>query len=1169
MKKKITQLRWLAATLMFVAAMVMPSTAWAQSYDTNGFGSDESDPYLPATLITGTYDIDDDGTKDNVYEIGNAGQLYWFAGLINGTLTGITQDKSANAVLAANITVNTGVLNENGDLNAGTFRSWTPIGGYYNSSNVYYSGTFDGNNYTISGLYYNEKIVLSGELETAKVGLFGNSKGTIKNVAIIDSYFKLDLSGNFCYLGGICGCNANAAVIENCNFTGTVVGTGTINYDSGKAFVGGVSGTNSGEIKDCFNAGKVTAEFNGDYVELGGVCGWNNKNGTIERSYNAGNVIDQGNTNSDTGGVCGKNIGIITNSYNEGIVSGGDIVGGICGMNDNNSSDAKYTIANCYNRGTVSGGRNCRNLVGLNWGSTRTQNCYYLADTPTAEAKNAAQFASGEVAYLLSQGCTIEDVNYEGSVWKQNIDNGAKDAYPILDSSHGTVYASTPCPINFSNTDNFAVEEHNYVANAEYTKHTCTRCGETHDAITVDNDAHSISACHGFGSVTLKAPTENLTYDGTAKEAAVEGVLTGIDTPKILYKLKDSSEAAAETAPVNAGTYVASITYSISGTDYSVSVEYTIEQADDVPNRPNDDLYGCIGAKLSTVSLENYEGWSWDNPGFALTENAWNITVKASYNGADKDNYKNITAVDVTINLRPHNYTNGFCEYCGGIAPAQLVGRENHPELIGTHDGYYVIENVGQLYWFAGLVNGTLEGVTRNKSANAVLTDNITVNKGVLDTNGNPNSGTFRNWTPICEFDTNDDTGYSGTFDGNNKTISGLYFNDTNTGFIGLFGYLSGTVKNVGVVDSYFNGKTYVGGVCGSTCRGTIQNCYNTATVNGTMTAGGVCGYNTEYSRIINCYNVGAVSGGSNVGGVCGLNSSSTITNCYYLASKDDKNGGKEETQFKSSEVAYLLAQGCTAGETFYDGSVWGQKLGVNDYPVPGSPYMLITTAYKKEDGTYWATFSDQSSDVTLSVPSTRTLKVYNATVSAGTMTLRKRDDNQVAMGEGVLLKTDGKYVNVKANDIPDWLTKLDYWDNNLVATPETAGPVGGDVDYTLYRLTYNTIQNEDNLGFYLGVATVKGITYRDGFYVNATPGKAYLKALTSEAKIQSTAYLARGFAFPGDDGETTGIECITATDESLHSNGNAEGIFDLQGRKVSKPMKGVYINNGKKVIIK
>ena len=68
MKKKITQLRWIAAMIMLVAAMVMPSTAWAQDVTyTNGFGSDGS--YQQATLTTDKYDIDGDGQKDNVYEI--------------------------------------------------------------------------------------------------------------------------------------------------------------------------------------------------------------------------------------------------------------------------------------------------------------------------------------------------------------------------------------------------------------------------------------------------------------------------------------------------------------------------------------------------------------------------------------------------------------------------------------------------------------------------------------------------------------------------------------------------------------------------------------------------------------------------------------------------------------------------------------------------------------------------------------------------------------------------------------------------------------------------------------------------------------------------------------------------------------------------------------------
>ena len=137
------------------------------------------------------------------------------------------------------------------------------------------------------------------------------------------------------------------------------------------------------------------------------------------------------------------------------------------------------------------------------------------------------------------------------------------------------------------------------------------------------------------------------------------------------------------------------------------------------------------------------------------------------------------------------------------------------------------------------------------------------------------------------------------------------------------------------------------------------------------------------------------------------------------------------------------------------------------------------------------------------------------------------------------------------------------------MATPAEAG-VLNDTNYKHYRLTYNDVKTKEGIGFYLGVVKdEKGnVTSNDGSQIRVTPGKAYLKVSIQAATEPSTAKLARGFAFPGD-GETTGIECITVTDESLHSNGNAKGIFDLQGRKVSKPTKGVYINDGKKVIIK
>ena len=235
-------------------------------------------------------------------------------------------------------------------------------------------------------------------------------------------------------------------------------------------------------------------------------------------------------------------------------------------------------------------------------------------------------------------------------------------------------------------------------------------------------------------------------------------------------------------------------------------------------------------------------------------------------------------------------------------------------------ENVYEISNAGQLYWFAGLVNGTLDGVKQNTLANAVLTANITVNENLLDslqydTAGNVSNGSdFITWTPIADCMGDHITQYSGTFDGNNKTVSGLYFNDNSTR-IGLFGSseADGNIKNVGVVDSYFKGNNFVGGVCGRN-DGTITNCYNAG-------------------------NLTAIESSATIGGICGYYYG-PIKNCYYLADTEDENGGKTTAQFASGEVAYLLSQGCTVGEgedaVTYSGSVWGQALGGNGdtYPV-------------------------------------------------------------------------------------------------------------------------------------------------------------------------------------------------------------------------------------------
>ena len=168
--------------IFFVTAMAMPKTAWAQSYDTNGFGVDGANQ--PAVKTTDKYDINGDGVNDKVYEIGNAGQLFWFAALVNGDNTHAdfdAQNTSASAVLTNDIDL------EN--------REWKPI--------TAFAGSFDGQGHTVS----NFKITPT----TNNSGFFGSANGTIMNFTLKGA---ITLSAAGAEIGSIVG-NTDGATIRN------------------------------------------------------------------------------------------------------------------------------------------------------------------------------------------------------------------------------------------------------------------------------------------------------------------------------------------------------------------------------------------------------------------------------------------------------------------------------------------------------------------------------------------------------------------------------------------------------------------------------------------------------------------------------------------------------------------------------------------------------------------------------------------------------------------------------------------------------------------------------------------------------------------------------------------------------------------------------------------
>lgn len=266
----------------------------------------------------------------------------------------------------------------------------------------------------------------------------------------------------------------------------------------------------------------------------------------------------------------------------------------------------------------------------------------------------------------------------------------------------------------------------------------------------------------------------------------------------------------------------------------------------------------------------------------------------------------------------------------------------------GSPNNPYQIGNVGQLYWFAGLVDGILkDGTTQNIAANAVLTADITVNESVLDAEGNlaSNTGDFIIWTPIGKNASYTLKSYTGSFDGNGHIISGLYA-PSDSDFCGFFGKCNGTIKNLGITDSFFGGR----GFHGATFVGSgekycvIENCFSTSVISGDMYCGGIAG--DTQGTIRNCYFAGRISASSFFSSAIASDhyNQGTLSNCYYLDTcglTSTRATSKTAQEFASGEVAYRL-QGEQAEP------IWGQNLAEDSkqaYPVFfGTPVYKVGT---------------------------------------------------------------------------------------------------------------------------------------------------------------------------------------------------------------------------------
>ena len=161
-------------------------------------------------------------------------------------------------------------------------------------------------------------------------------------------------------------------------------------------------------------------------------------------------------------------------------------------------------------------------------------------------------------------------------------------------------------------------------------------------------------------------------------------------------------------------------------------------------------------------------------------------------------------------------------------------------------DGSYTVNNEKGLKNLAELVN--------NGETNINITLNTDLNLTDME------------WTPIGT----ESQPYTGTFDGNGKTIRGLKIDKSGTDDVGLIGCLGsgGKVQNVTLTNISVSGANCVGGIAGQN-YGTVENCSVNGTVTGQNPTGGIVGIN--YGTISGCSAEGTVTGNINVGGISGL----------------------------------------------------------------------------------------------------------------------------------------------------------------------------------------------------------------------------------------------------------------------------------------------------------
>ena len=826
------------------------------------------------------------GSEADPYRLKDAADLKWFAEKVNGSASKTTS--TLCALLTADI-----------DLEG---QEWEPIGRYASYSDyVYYGGIFDGNGKTVSDLHI--------DTNEQYQALFGYVKGgTIRNLRVEGSVATSASSSSYAagivgygspvtlencvnnvsvsasakgYCGGIIGYAGSGSVIMGCTNSGRISGCGD--------YVGGIAGTavTSVKIEGCINNGAVTntGKPSSYAYSTGGIAGGISGTSSIIRCGNTGDISS---TLKRTGGIVGSLGGTVEKCFNTGNVEGTYGAGGIAG----DSGGAGSSLSDCYNLGTVTGNepavafsdtnakgvggiiggvsstsntaslKNCYNagnivlntsdatvlaggIVGNSSGKSYSgavtsglvtaQNCYYLASAAGqgdgydasaggSVAKSAEEMKSEEFAALLGNFIADPNGGYPILAW-QDPEAAYTVAFSIAVPGAGlTVRDSSGVVMEPESEQDFTY----LLKNGDYTYTvTCEECEDVHGSFTVAYGGQTIS-------VSLEVKTYPFIFSTTPRDAEliVEGQTPLPDGRT--YNLPKAGNPYRYTARTF-GYEGASGTFIVTGNPLQDALDITLTEK---PRYPVVFSYEKEeGGPDSTVTVHVTSGeypsedlQAEEDGSFLLPDGTYSYRIMSA-------GYKTVSG-SFTVSGKSPAVPKAY------LAIQTAWDGNTLTEPAQDSEGVYLISTPDELMWFNR--NAGLDSFAR-------LTADIRINEDMSVSAEN-----LYVWNPMGA---SSSKAYTGVFDGDGHTISGVYVDQSGNN-AGLFGYVSGgSIRNLTVSDSLISGAgNYVGTIAGD-LKGTIENCHVTdsVAVSGKGYVGGVVGELDSSGSVAKSSNAGAV----------------------------------------------------------------------------------------------------------------------------------------------------------------------------------------------------------------------------------------------------------------------------------------------------------------------